>query len=189
MQRLLTFILLAIGPSLSCSLSRTFVFPTIEESSKLSGAVLSGTVASHEKTRAFMPSTITLESVTYHKGCGPSTVTIEGYSSGTLCGISAPKIGKKIIAFVCKSEEDADWKLHKFTAYAGQFVFNDENLKEVQRVNGENECQGAFRFEECSKERLIKERQFELKVEYEPKIRIESDLVVDSREEREDDKR
>ena len=164
-----------------CSLRSGFIFPSIEESYSLSGAVLEGTVKEHVKNGFIIPYIIKLESVVYHKGCGPSEVTVKGYTSGSMCGISAPDVGSKIFVFVCKDDGSSDWKLNRFTSFAGQFEYNEKNLQEVQQLSSKNgKCADEdFKFETCTQKRIQKSFE-EPKLLHQPTIKL---LINDEFEE------
>ena len=151
MKTFLIFALLSIFtlPISPCSVSGDFVFPTIEESAKLAGAVIVGTVSNIKDPNAFIDEDIFLTDAVYYKGCGPKTVKITGYSMSSMCGFDTPDNNTKVIVFVCRDGEG--FKLHRYTAYAGQFQHNPENMEKLVNVLGdfmtcENE---GFAYKKC----------------------------------------
>ena len=120
-----------------CRVSNDFKFPTIEESYFLCGAVLVGRVENNPTPEVLSNSVIFLKDVEYYKGCGPSEVKITGYSSGSRCGISPPRTGKKIIVFVCRDPDVPDgWVLHRYAPFSGQFRANKRHMRKLNEVSG-----------------------------------------------------
>ena len=123
-----------------CRVSRDFIFPTIEESYYLCGAVIEGTVKHVENADVLNGSSIILKDIKFYKGCHPKDlkeVKITGYSSGSRCGVYPPRSGKKVIVFVCKDPNVPNgWILHRFAPYAGQFRSNRRHKNELINISG-----------------------------------------------------
>ena len=137
MLRKILFVAFIASSSLCCSLSRDWVPSNVTEASKLAGAVIVGTVLNPPRNpMPFMIEEIFLENAVYYKGFGPSTVKVKGYSQGSVCGINAPKTGARVIVFACKDEKSDGWKLHKYTAHAGQKIWNEKNQKDLESALG-----------------------------------------------------
>lgn len=142
----------------SCSLSQGWFKASIEESIELAGAVIIGTVENDRDPNAFLDNDIYLINSEYYKGCGPEKVRITGYSSSSMCGIDTPEPGTKVIVFVCREADG--WKLHRFTAYSGQFMYNDKNMEEILKSLGSKmTCEtSGFAYNQCKnrKPRIVK---------------------------------
>lgn len=137
MLRKLILITMAATTIMTCSLSADWVPSSVTEASGLAGAVIVGEVYNPPRNpQPFMIEEIYLQNATYYKGYGPKTVKISGYSQSSVCGIDAPKSGTKVILFVCKDEKSDGWKLHKYTAHAGQKIWNEQNMEDLQKALG-----------------------------------------------------
>ena len=135
----LIFFVIALSAK-SCRVISGFQVADIEESAELSGAVLVGTVRNENPNQFPFDRDVTLVDATYYKGCGPKTVDIVGYSSSSMCGVSAPVDGTRVIAFVCKDSREARWKIHDFAAWSGHFAATDENLANLRELYSVNIC-------------------------------------------------
>ena len=136
----------------ACSLSSDWVAPSIKEAAELAGAVIVGRVKEQINPNAFIISEIILENAIYYKGCGPSEVKISGSSQSSMCGIDAPKVGAKIMVFVCR-DPSGDWKLHRYTAYAGQYMLKPDSVSQLPvSLDRPNTCEVEyFVYRECKK--------------------------------------
>ena len=137
-MKLILNLFLCISAYNFCRVSGNFVFPTVEEGYRLSGAVLQGTVDNFEDSEVIENKEIYLKDVVYYKGCGPRRVKITGYSSGSRCSIYPPSINKKIIVFVCKDSNSDGWILHRYKPYAGQFSANRKHMAFLNDVASPN---------------------------------------------------
>ena len=163
MLRKILFIAFIASSTLSCSLSRDWVPSNVTEASKLAGGVIVGTVLNPPRNpMPFMIQEIFLENAVYYKGFGPSTVKISGYSQGSVCGIDAPKTGARVIVFVCKDEKSDGWKLHKYTSYAGQKIWNEQNQKDLESALGvpNSASSETFVYETCQERPPVVRKPF-----------------------------
>ena len=149
MKHLLIIMILSLGLK-ACRVPRTFIDPYLEESYNLCAAAIIGTVESLSDPEVEFESEIILNNAVYYKGCGPSRVRVKGYSSESQCGIPAPVSGERVIVFVCKDSVDSDaWRLHKYVAFAGQFVGEADLINELTQLsNGSNNCTSAAMIED-----------------------------------------
>ena len=134
-----------------CRVSNKFIFPTVEESYYLCGAVIKGTVQKKDFEDELGDNEIYLNNAEYFKGCGPSRVKITGYSSGTRCEIFPPRENKEVVVFVCKSKNADEWVLHKFASFAGQVSANRRHMRELTRISNQNTTcvTPQFKFGDC----------------------------------------
>ena len=146
-MKIITILFFCISAYNLCRVSSNFVYPTIEESYELSGAVLQGTVDNFAESEVLKNKEIYLKDVTYYKGCGPRRVKISGYSSGSRCSIYPPRTGKKIIVFVCKDPDSDSWILHRYKPYAGQFLANTKHMRRLNNYASPNESCNYSNFE------------------------------------------
>ena len=137
MRKILIIFLLATTLKL-CRVSDSFIFPTMEESYALSGAVIQGTVDNYAEEGVLENKEIYLKDAVYYKGCGPSRIKISGYSSGARCSIFPPRTGKKIIVFVCKDPNNVSWILHTYKPYAGQYSANTRHMNSLKKISNPN---------------------------------------------------
>ena len=158
--------------SLSCRVTSDWLAPTIEESFELAGAVVVGTSLRNIQTLGPIVREISLESTEFHKGCGPSTIHVKGFSSGTTCGFSAPQTGRKVILFLCISEDQKTWGLHNFSAYTGVFEATDDNLAKLKVLKSSNKScnSNEVSFEECKKRSPSKVAKPPSQLRIEPEI-------------------
>ena len=82
-----------------------FKFATEEEQIDKAGAIIVGTVDRVYGRDVINDPTVDLRNVKYLKGCGSDYVTIEGFSNSAMCGQSPPKVGTRIVLFVCLNND------------------------------------------------------------------------------------
>ena len=148
MMKLILLMTMMTTTIFSCSMTSDWIPSSVTEASKLAGAVMVGDVIDTPSDSQLDSDNgmilnhvqndreIYLDNAIYYKGFGPKTVKITGYTSGSMCGISPPEVGAKVIVFACKDENSDGWKLHQYTSFAGQKEFNEENMKDLEKALG-----------------------------------------------------
>ena len=163
MKKMILLLAFAFSSIKTCRVQSNWVRPDLEESSQVSGAILVGTVSDRQNDSSIIIRKISLENITYYKGCGPNTATIDGFSSSASCGVSAPTLGTKVILFVCQSENGNEWKIHRFAPWTGLMAANDENLSALQKLYQPKECMtGQFESSVCLKRQRPSLREVKL---------------------------
>ena len=114
----------------SCSPIPGFNYPTPLEEAKLAGAVIIGIVRKISGVDLVNRAEVVLKRAVFLKGKGPRTVKITGWSSSAACGYSPPKIGDKVMVFVCSTSSKKVWGFNKFTIFTGALFIQSEASKE-----------------------------------------------------------
>ena len=72
---------------------------------------------------------VEIQNPVFYRGCHPeSTIKIQGFVGDSMCGSYVPKVGEKVIAFICDSsdgenfgEPQAPYKLNRYTSFTGSW--------------------------------------------------------------------
>ena len=93
-----------IGLTNACSLIPGYQFPTLDDYIKKSAAIFVATVSSVQGQDVINDPTVIFSDVKFIKGCGNKVAIVDGYTNSAMCGIAAPEIGKRVVVFACKNE-------------------------------------------------------------------------------------
>ena len=125
-------LLLVISYLNACSPSPGWKPSTVAQQVRHAGAVIYGVVDSVNKDINSNSYYIHLVNAYFFKGCGPIYVRINGFTSSAACGLDPPKIGNRVIVFVCR--EKPHWTLNVINLHTGMVPATRSNIITVNRL-------------------------------------------------------
>lgn len=137
-----------------CRPSRDFIWATLEEQIDYAGIILIGNVTNVVGGINNFNNKVSMNNVSYYRGCGKTEVIVEGFHAGHLCGSGIPKVGDKIIVFACEKSNSTNLKINSFVMSTGHVNWSFANESKVKEITGKistGVCRCARKAEKCLK--------------------------------------